>query len=134
MATGHRATLERLVDEIWNQRRTDLMAEVFQESLRVHRGDQQIEGLDTFRELHVKPFQAAFPDLAHAIDDLVVEGDRAAMRFHGSGTQAKDFAGFAASNSFIEFQTTAFFRFEEQKIAEVWVLSSIAAALAAQAA
>lgn len=133
MTAPHRATLERLMAEIWNKRRLDLMPEIFREDVTIHRGADLIQGLAEFRDKHVAPFQAAFPDLHHDADEILVEGDKAALRFHGTGTQAQDFAGFPASNRKISYQATGFFRFEDGLVAEVWVLSSIGAALAAAA-
>ena len=134
MTTTHRAILERLMAEVWNNRRLDRMPEFFREDVTIHRGGDLIQGLAEFRDKHVAPFQAAFPDLHHEADEILAEGDKAALRFHGSGTQEGDFAGFAASGKRLEWDSTAFFRFAEGRIAEVWVLSSVGASLAAAAA
>jgi predicted ester cyclase len=75
-------------------------------------------------------FQAAFPDLRHEIADLLVDGDRVALRFRGRGTQEGEYLGIAPSGKVLDFEAIAIFRMEAGRIAEVWAHSNRAQKLA----
>lgn len=134
---GYRRTMERLVEEVWNRKNLSVLAEVFTEDATMHhsgpqdRGGHDMRGIAEFREGYMRPTQTAFPDIQHEIRELLFDGDKVAMRFHGEGTHEKEFAGVAPTNKVMRYEGIAIFRMEGTRIAEVWVHSNAAKQLAA---
>lgn len=60
----------------------------------------------------------AFPDLNTAIDDLVVEGDRAAIRWHSTGNHQHSFLGVPATKRPVAVSGATFARFDGEHITE----------------
>lgn len=65
--------------------------------------------------------RAAFPDLLTVIDDVVVEGDRAAVRWHSTGVHEHSFLGVPATKRQVEVSGATFARFAGDHIAEEFV-------------
>jgi predicted ester cyclase len=68
----------------------------------------------------VRQVRAAFPDLEATAEDILVEGDRLAVRSTFRGTNEGDFMGMPASGKKVEVSNYDFVRFENDKAAERW--------------
>jgi steroid delta-isomerase-like uncharacterized protein len=68
----------------------------------------------------VAQIRAAFPDMQVTADDLIVEGDRLAVRSTIRGTHEGDFMGIPASGKRVEVSDYDFVRFENDQAAEHW--------------
>ena len=68
----------------------------------------------------VKQVRAAFPDLEASPDDILVEGDRVAVRSTFRGTHQGDFMGIPASGKKVEVSNYDFVRFENEMCVEHW--------------
>lgn len=64
--------------------------------------------------------RTAFPDWSERIDDILVEGDRVAIRFTSTGTQQGEFEGMAPTGRKVRIREAAFFRLVKGKIVEQW--------------
>jgi hypothetical protein len=65
--------------------------------------------------------RASFPDLRYRIVDLVVSGDRAAVRWRAAGTQAGEFGPVPPTGRVVSYSGATFLRFDaEGRIADVW--------------
>ncbi len=62
----------------------------------------------------------AFPDLHHAIEDQLAEGDRVAVRLIASGTQRGPLNGMPPTGRTMSVGETAIFRLTDNRIAEQW--------------
>lgn len=62
--------------------------------------------------------KSAFPDLVWTVEDMVVEGDRVAIRYTMTGTQEGAFAGIPASGRSVRAQSMGFYRLSEGRIVE----------------
>jgi predicted ester cyclase len=58
---------------------------------------------------------SAFPDSHLEFDDIVIQGDRAAVRFTFSGTQKGEFIGIPPTGKNVSIHGTRFFRFRGTK-------------------
>jgi len=134
---AYKRTMERLVEEVWNKKNLDAVPQVFTQTAVMHhggsgdRGGHDMVGIPAFREGYMRPTQSAFPDIQHEIKDLLFDGDKVVMRFHGEGTHAGEFLGFAPTDKVVRYEGIAIFRMAGERIAEVWVLSNFAKCLAA---
>jgi predicted ester cyclase len=65
-------------------------------------------------------FASAFSDLKHTIRSIDVNGDRVKLHALDTATHRGEYKGIPASNLKVQFETTATYRIESGKIAEVW--------------
>lgn len=65
-------------------------------------------------------FYAGFPDLRHQIEQVVVEGGRAAVQFTLYGTHTGPFAGLEPTRRAVTVTATAVMRLEGGRVAELW--------------
>jgi predicted ester cyclase len=76
---------------------------------------------------------SAFPDLRYTIDDLVVEGDHAAVCWTAKGTQAGEYGAAAATGKPVVWTGMSFLQLQDGKIAgEVTNLEELSAVLNAE--
>jgi steroid delta-isomerase-like uncharacterized protein len=62
--------------------------------------------------------RGAFPDLLTVVDEIVIEGDRAAVRWHSHGTHQHSFLGVPATQREVQISGATFSRFEDDRIVE----------------
>jgi steroid delta-isomerase-like uncharacterized protein len=62
--------------------------------------------------------RSAFPDLTTTIEEVVVEGDAAAVRWHSNGRHEHGFLGVPATHREVEVHGATFAHFEGGKIVE----------------
>jgi steroid delta-isomerase-like uncharacterized protein len=62
--------------------------------------------------------RSAFPDLNTVVDDLVVEGDRVAIRWHSTGNHQHSFLGVPATKRPVAVSGATFGRFDGERIIE----------------
>lgn len=65
--------------------------------------------------------RSAFPDLLTTIDDILVDGDRVAVRWHSVGHHARSFLGVPATHRRVEVSGATFSRMEDDRIVEEFV-------------
>ncbi|GAA5049635.1 steroid delta-isomerase-like uncharacterized protein [Thermocatellispora tengchongensis] len=73
-------------------------------------------------EQTVAYLRGVFPDLDVTIEDVVVSGDRVAVRSVARGTHSGDILGVPATGREVEFRAFDFHRLEEGRIAQSWHL------------
>jgi len=71
-------------------------------------------------EQGARMLHAAFPDWRHTIEDMIVEGDKVAVRMTIRGTHKGDFLGVPATGKEVAFTNICIFRIAGGKIAEAW--------------
>ncbi len=64
--------------------------------------------------------RSAFPDAQVSADDVIVEGDRLAVRSTLRGTHGGDFLGIPATGKKVEVAGYDMVRFEDDKVVEHW--------------
>ena len=105
------AVVRRLVDEVMNARRLDVLDELCTPSMARR-----------WRRW-VTPFQASFSDMRMEIVQLVAEAATVVGRFTCSATHAGEWRGHAATGRrFENVDEVYFFSFEDGRIAEAWRL------------
>jgi predicted ester cyclase len=106
---SEKAVVRRLVDEVMNERRLDVVDELCTPSMARR-----------WRRW-VSPFQASFPDMRMEIVQLVAEGDTVVGRFRCSATHTGEWRGRAATGKrFENVDEVYFFSFEGGRIAGAW--------------
>lgn len=78
-----------------------------------------VHGLESFKKA-VAMFFTGFPDLKVEILDMLVDGDRAAVRFLETGTHAGPFVGIEPTGNAVAFAGMGIYRAQGGKLVEEW--------------
>ena len=81
---------------------------------------EDIRGIKNIKQLTSEEI-SAFPDLNYTIDDMVVEGDRVAIRFTLSYTHKGEFMGAPPTNKKVTTEEICIIRIAGGKFVEEWV-------------
>jgi steroid delta-isomerase-like uncharacterized protein len=116
-------TRRKLIEEswaaAWDRGDVDKLDELLAPDYR-RLGADESQDLTQFKASIVAT-RTAFPDLTTTIDDIVIEGDRAAIRWHSSGTHEHSLLGVPATKRTVEVSGATFARFAGDLIAEEFV-------------
>jgi predicted ester cyclase len=100
----NKSLMRRIYDEMWNQGNPALAAELF----------ARPEGVERF----VSQFLVSFPDLQHAVEAMIAEGDEVAVRFSARGTHSGQWLNFAPTGRSIHYSGVTLARIAGDKIIE----------------
>jgi predicted ester cyclase len=125
MAKQIKQLIEEYYDVIWNEKKLS-EANKFLHSTITFRGSlgMRVEGINGFCD-YAKMLFGAFPNLYHVIEDVVIEGDKAAVRVVYTGTHTGKLFGFEPTGNRIRYSGASFFKFENDKIIDIWVLGDL---------
>lgn len=115
----NRATAIRWMEEVWNNRRDDLIGEIMKPDAVGHIEGGTIQGHAAFLEFR-NALLGAMPNMRVHIDCCIAEGDNVAMRWRVSGVHSGDGLGIEPRNTPVEFRGVTWLRFEDGKFAEGW--------------
>jgi predicted ester cyclase len=104
LANQNKALMRRVYEEMWNQAKPAVAAEIF----------AQPAGVERF----VSQFLVSFPDLKHTVEEMIAEHDRVAVRFSASGTHAGQWMQFLPTGKSIHYTGVTIARIAENKIIE----------------
>jgi hypothetical protein len=117
---------ERHFVEEWNKGKAAFLAEIDKTCAPniVYHGTngKDIRGLKGFKQ-YFSEFFDAFPDNHLTMDDLVVEGDKAVMRYTLTGTHKSVFMGIPPTNKKTTQSIIGIDRVVSGKCVETWVRS-----------
>jgi predicted ester cyclase len=103
-----RAYPVRYMEEVFNQRKFEVLDELFSADL-----------VGRIRQT-ATPFLAAFPDWHGTVDDIIVEGNEVVNRWSGHGTHLADLMGIPATGKAATLNGITIFRIAENKVVEEW--------------
>ncbi|PWJ54328.1 conserved hypothetical protein, steroid delta-isomerase-related [Quadrisphaera granulorum] len=110
------ALITRVWAAAWDHGDVDAFDELLAPTYRRLTGPQD-DGLDLDGyKATVTATRTAFPDFTTTVDDVVVSGDRAAIRWRSSGTHAHSFLGVPPTHRRVEVSGATFARFEGGRI------------------
>ena len=116
----NRELVRRFNEEVWGQGRVELIDQLFAPDYVDHYTPPGgPPGRDGIR-YDVERVRAAFPDLEITTDDIVCEGDRAALRWSGRGTYRGGIPGIDAVGTEVTMSGMHFYRIRDGRIAERW--------------
>ena len=111
MSDTHRQVIERLVRDVLNEGRLEVIDDLYTPALA------------RAARRWIAPFLASFSDVDMRVVDVVSDGERAAARFSCSGTHTGTWQGHAPTGRrFVDVAEVYFFRFEGGRIAHAWGL------------
>ena len=111
MTEANKATVRRLIDEVLNGGRLDVIDELYAPDLA------------PAARRWIAPFRASFPDVHMQIIDLIAERDKVVGRFTCSATHRGPWRGHAATGRrFEHIDEVSIFRLHQGRIVAVWSL------------
>lgn len=113
-------TVRRLFVQGWNRQVYDGLEGTVADGTIFHiHGKTRETGFDDMKRL-VAYWHRTFDGFRAAVEDVVSEGDRVAVRLTFSGRHVGVWHGIQPSGAEIEFTAMMFFRFENGRIVEIW--------------
>lgn len=111
MAEEHRQLVHRLIDEVMNAGRLDVIDEIYDSELA------------PAARRWIEPFLRSFDDVHMRVVQVVVEGDTVVGRFSCSGTHTGTWRGHSPTGRrFRDIAEVYIFRIVDGRIAEAWGL------------
>ena len=115
--------LERRFVEEWNKGKAATMAiidELCATNITYHGASgEEIHGLKGFKQ-SMSEFYSAFPDSHFTIDDMIVEGDKVAVRWAMTCTHKGEFSGIPPTNKKVTMWGIYIDRVAGGKFVETW--------------
>lgn len=115
-----RARIEKAWGAAWDRGEVDALDDLMSRDYRRIGSDQSTQNLTQFKASIIAT-RSAFPDLVTTLDEIVLEGDRAAIRWHSTGNHEHSFLGVPATNRRVKVSGATFARFKEDWIVEEFV-------------
>ena len=123
-ADDNKAVARAVVEEIWNRWRAERVADLIAPAYTVHRDPldpwdgKTLDHADFKRRLaHTR---SAFPDQRFAIEDMLAERDKVAVRWTCEGTHQGDLPGFPASGRAFKVSGMTLYALAEGKATGHW--------------
>ena len=104
----NKAIVRRLIEEMWNQGKLEVIDEVFPPS-----------GIEGAKQI-VTTFRTAFPDLHFTIEDQIAEGDKVTTRYTLTGTHTGEFMGIPPTGKQVTVTGMSISRIVDSKLVEEW--------------
>jgi predicted ester cyclase len=104
MATDNKVLVQRIFEEIVNQKREDVIDELLDENYVDHGPGQDVHGREAFRSF-IKMWLSAVPDVHCEVSHIVEEGDTLGWVVRTTGTHTGDALGFPATGK--QFETVS---------------------------
>ena len=125
MSSDMKQLVERFYREVWNHRLEavahDILVPDF--SFRGSLGEER-KGVEAFLD-YARSVHEALQDYRCTINEIVVEGERAAARMNFSGIHVGEFYGVAGTGREISWTGAAFFVARSRRLSALWVLGDI---------
>ncbi|CAN5892577.1 ester cyclase [soil metagenome] len=119
------AFVKRWFEEVWNDRRADLIDEMVTCESVCHMDEDAIQGPDEFKVRQYVPFITAFPDLRIEIEAAIAQGDHVVIRWCARGTHTGEGLGFAPTQRPACFRGISWVQVGDGKFLEGWQNSNI---------
>ena len=119
MAYDARALVQRWFDEVWNKRRDESIDELMASQSVGHVEGGTVDGPDGFRKMRAM-FLSAIPDVRIDLEDIVADGDRAAVRWRARGTHSGEGFGIPPTDRPVDFTGSSWFHVRDGKFIEGW--------------
>ena len=111
MSEENKAVVRRLVEEVLNAGRIEVIDELYAPALALE------------AKRWITPFRASFPDAQMEVVDLIAEGDKVVGRLTCSGTHLGEWLGYEPTGRRFEaVDEISIYRLREGRIVETWAL------------
>ena len=119
-ADARRDLVVRTWAAAWDRGEVDALDELLSPGYRRRGATGEEQDLAEFKASIIAT-RLAFPDLSTTLEDVVVEGDRVAVRWHSRGRHDHSFLGVPATHREVEVSGATFARFDGNRVVEEFV-------------
>lgn len=110
----------RIVEDLFNTGDAGIADKDFAADYIDHSAsNSQMRGTENVRRF-IESWRAAFPDTRSAVDDIVAEGDRVAVRWTTHATHRGEFMGVAPTGRQVAVGWFGMFRLSDGRVVESW--------------
>jgi steroid delta-isomerase-like uncharacterized protein len=123
MSAENEALVRRYVEEVYDQRKLEVIDEIFASDFTLHDPDLPggARGPEGIKRI-VQTFVDAFPDLQITLDDELSSAEKVVTRWTTRATHQGELMGIAPTGNRIEVTAVGIWRVAEDKIAEAWLV------------
>ena len=116
-----KAKIQRVIEEAWNNGDLAMLDELYDPGFVRHWPPfDDYTGLDAHKK-RIEMIRTAYPDHKTIVLDILVDGDRAAVRFNWVGTHTGTGLSIPPTGKRVSVDGCDVYRFANGKIAEEWV-------------
>ena len=119
MENDAKTIARRWFEEVWNARDDKAVDQLMATEAPGHVEGAEVSGPAAFRQMR-DVFLGALPDIRIEVEDVIGEGDRAAVRWRAVGSHQGDGFGFKASGRNVDIRGTTWLTIRDGKIVEGW--------------
>jgi steroid delta-isomerase-like uncharacterized protein len=134
MSAQNIATARRFFEEMWSQRRPELVEEIIDPDAVCESEVGTLVGHEPFLERVYRPFVSAFPDLKIEVEGTVTEGDQVVVLWRATGTHTGEGLGLAPTGRSLAIRGMSWMRLRDGRFIEgrdCWNLGGLFASLTA---
>jgi steroid delta-isomerase-like uncharacterized protein len=120
MTEQNKALARRVLEEMWNERRIELVDELYAADFHGHDpANPDTMGPDGMKALVLK-YLNAFPDTQFSVDQVLAEGDMVITRWTAIGTHRGELEGISPTGKAVTVPGITISRVAHGKIVEDW--------------
>ena len=121
----NKAIILRWVNEVNKGNFDALSEELFaSDCMQYMPPDAEPRSFEEYRQL-IKQFYSAFPEISHAVDDVIVEGDKVVARITAHTVHEREFFGIPPTGKELEWTAIAIFQLADGKIKKRWEIADM---------
>lgn len=114
----------RRVIDIYNGHRVEAFDELLTEDCVLVRNGAEASGREAIKKV-LDNLYRAFPDIEYTVDDVLVAGDKMALRWQGRGTHRGEYQGMAPSGRRVTYDGITLYELRGNRIARIWVATNV---------
>ena len=114
------ALSKRFFREVWNERRTQTLLEIFSPDIVFHHEHEKIIGIKRWKEKFYDVLIGAVPDVSVELEDIISKGNLIVTRWTAQGVHKGELFGVSPSNERIKVNGMDWARVVDGKVVEIW--------------
>lgn len=122
---SHKEAVLLYYEELWNEKNKKYIDILFHDEI-TFRGSLSVhtKGKKEF-EKYLIGLTTGIPNLYHGVETIVCEKNLVAVRVHYNGVHTGKLFELGATGKKIQYNGASFFKFKDNKIADIWVLGDL---------
>lgn len=115
--------LRELYEDVLNQKNFAVLDKFFSRDIIIHDGRRMLKGLEEAKRT-IKERSDAIPDFYCQLEDILIEGNKAVVRWRSTGNPVKDFVDFRTGKEF-HYRGMTLFEKSDNLIVRLWEYATL---------